>query len=131
MRQHNLKPLVLLALNTGDGVARELRLIRDALCSDTHMVKVANGCYKGQRETSYLVQIETQCDYLKLMQLARDFNQESIMLVDNERQAQLMYCDNEAVEPLGRWKEVMNGAPAPDSFTEIDGRVFVTTGGCV
>lgn len=130
MRPVNLKPFVIIALNTGLGVAHEMSIIKHALGRQHAYVKPARGYYGGECESSYLVRLDKSEDREALLELAKDYEQESILYVDNERQAALLYtCYGPDIATLGAWREVRSSEPPPDNCTIIGDRVFVAGDG--
>ena len=101
MQSHTHTPLAILALNIEDA-SNELSIVRSNLGNDARPVE---GVYKGKHERAYIVPLidTTLNDVLKL---AREFDQESILFLDNQRQGWLHYCDRCLSDYLGTFKEV-------------------------
>lgn len=75
------------------------------------------GCYKGDKEWSYLVDAE-YLDSLRL--LLKEHNQESVLYLDNQRNAFLLYASTNYTEPeyLGRLRETSQAmALKEDAYT--------------
>lgn len=81
------------------------------------------GCYKGEREPSYLVTLDDSVTLAHCVAIASANHQESILLVDEQRQAHLHYIDSGKVEHLGAFVECQP-AQAGDAYTIADGRYY-------
>lgn len=97
----NNTPFVILALNLNDR-GRECTIMHELFDG---RFKELEGCYKGVVENSYLVTVpEWTIDGLqrldKVIDLARQFNQESILLVSQKREASLLYLHDNQPEKL-------------------------------
>lgn len=86
------------------------------------------GCYKGQTEPSLIVipwpdyNSAAEADVLRL---ARVWGQESVLAVDANRQATLLYADGTR-EPLGAFVPAAESkALKHDAWTERNGRYYV------
>lgn len=92
-----------------------------------------NGCYKGKREPAILVLDDRPGNDLcesAVIRLARQYDQESVLAVDSNRQARLIYCDGGHFETIGRWHAVgadtvINNPSA--SYTERAGQYYTVT----
>ena len=82
------------AERTGD---LEGRLVADNFSYDK-----AEGCYKGDKEVSFVVQVENFREVLMLLRMSHDYQQECIMLVDARNKAFLLYNDKRSMVGLGR-----------------------------
>jgi hypothetical protein len=65
-------------------------------------LKIVKGCYKGEQETSILVNL---VHFDVVLALAKRFGQESILVVDTERNAKLVFCKDESTQVLGKWAQ--------------------------
>ncbi len=92
-----------------------------------------NGCYKGEREPAILV-LDDRADNdvceQAVIRLARQYDQESVLAVDANRQARLIFCAFGNVNAIGRWHAVnvdtvMNKPDA--SYTERAGQYYTVT----
>jgi hypothetical protein len=109
----NLKPFVILALNKE--TAWEDRKI---LNSRKLKHKWVWGAYKSQIENSYVVPFRDAEHLNDIMRIARYHNQESILIVDSERNAKLYYLETDKTEDLGQFKAVSKSeAYQHDSYT--------------
>lgn len=64
------------------------------------------GVYKGVKEASFAVPVNYHYDISQLKELAREFEQESILVIDNEtKEAHLveLECGLSIIVPLGKW----------------------------
>ena len=92
-----------------------------------------NGCYEGEREPAILVVDDWPGNELcesAVMRLARQYDQESILAVDSNRQARLIFCEFENTKAIGRWHAVnadtvMSNPSA--SYTERAGQYYTVT----
>lgn len=93
-----------------------------------------NGCYNGKRERSILVVDDAPyndlCE-LAVLKLAKWYDQESVLAVDANRQARLIFFDHSddqaSFESIGQWRavnksEVMDKPGA--SYTERAGQYY-------
>lgn len=80
------------------------------------------GCYGGQTETSFVVPVECLADIQELLYEARDFCQESILVVNGQlKDAELWLCASGKRIPVGKWKQVESIGHLPeDSGYTID-----------
>lgn len=67
--------------------------------------KIVKGSYKGTLETSILVIVDTDAKWNFIQDLAFRDGQESILLVNENRKANLVYRDY-SVEPIGDFRNV-------------------------
>jgi len=74
--------------------------------------------------TAYIVPL-TDTTLEHVLNLARDYNQESVLLLDNQRSGWLVFCDDEHQEYLGTFKEVSPmRADTLDAYTKDNGRYY-------
>ena len=66
------------------------------------------GCYKGVTEQSYLVEYEGGEELFQLFMLAVFYAQESVLVIDAERNAELMYTTDDRYEKLGKLEPISN-----------------------
>ena len=66
----------------------------------------AQGVYKGTKENSFIVKVENKYDVMWLTNLAKQFNQESILYIDARNQASLYYIESKTREKLGIFHKV-------------------------
>jgi hypothetical protein len=113
-----LRPFYIFALNTNND--KESHVLLNEGLTNTQF-KTLQGMYKGEKETSYLVDADFENVAVKL---AEEYNQESILYVDETRDAFLLFKSGER-QKLGKWQEIKNIAGL-DAYT-IDistGRVY-------
>lgn len=65
----------------------------------------AEGCYKGVKEVSFVVQAGSFQEVLEVMQMSADFEQESVMLVDARNKAYILFNDKPDMVALGKLNE--------------------------
>lgn len=110
---------VLFALNL-ESKALELKTLAD---HGITKFKAVDGSYKGSKESAYLVPLGPLNGFdtlIKVHRLAKEFNQESILEVDVNRNAQLIYMDAKFQVPtkLGKFQNVSKfEAIASDAYT--------------
>ncbi len=116
-----LSPAVILALNTG-----ELSDERATLRALGFEFKPVTGVYKTVTEDSYVVLLKQTDDLKKLMDLAAQHEQESILFLDERRNAKLVYLKDNSTEPLGRFTKVSEvEAKQHDNYTKDDNSYYV------
>jgi hypothetical protein len=104
---------------------------------DTDILKVRGlpfkpliGCYKGIQKSSYLVPLKSlEDDRLEtLIDLARRYDQESILIADENRECQLLYVKTGKIEYLGVMTHVEESeALKSDAWTKtLDGFYYIT-----
>lgn len=80
--------------------------------------KQVNGRYNGNDERSWLVLFNGPIQLKELFAVAKQYKQESILVVDSERNAELLYMDDGRREKVGRFKSVKECcAKAGDNYT--------------
>lgn len=78
----------------------------------------AKGVYKGTKEKSFIVKVENQYDLIWVTNLAKMFNQESILYVDSRNNASLYYIESKTREKLGIFHKVPKSvADTLDAYT--------------
>jgi hypothetical protein len=85
--------------------------------------KIAQGCYKGISEISFIVPI---CNHSSIVKLAKQYNQESILLVDSIGNAKLSYVESYIKQSIGKMFEVsQNRALSEVSYTKVENKYFI------
>lgn len=88
-----------------------------------------NGAYKGVTEPAVLVVDLTAWSpacFDSVLRLGRQYGQESILAVDANRKASLVYCEGGELQPLGHWHMVSKAvAMKSDAYTERQGIYYV------
>ncbi len=83
--------------------------------------KTANGCYKGETETSFIVSI---AKLKEVMSMARIDGQESVLIVDNNS-CYLRYTQSSIETYVGEWSQIDQlQAEKLEAYTELDGKFF-------
>lgn len=118
-----LRPFVILAFNQGD--------------QDTSILNVHNlpfkpliGSYKSQVESSYLVPLKSlDDDRLELLiDLARRYDQESILIGDDLHECQLLYIKTGKIEYIGKMIQIDESeALKLDNWTKTLNNEYYTT----
>ena len=92
------------------------------LVNGSYVFQKANGVYKNEKETAFIVY---EMEREKAIELMNKYRQESILFVDNERRATLIY-NNGKTEYLGIFQAVPKRiAITKDAYTEKDGRYYI------
>ncbi len=104
---------VILALNLAND-KQERAILEDKFTN----VKQLLGSYKGTMENSYLIEVKNKEDLLNVSIIANKYNQESVLLRDNENQAHLWYMATDDMTHLGTFTEVsQHRAHQEDGYT--------------
>lgn len=69
-------------------------------------IEVLTGCYKGVVETSFIEKINNQDEFNNALNYAIRFNQESVLVIDENNNATLISLDNGEKIPAGVWTKV-------------------------
>lgn len=87
-------------------------------------VTYVEGCYKGQVEDSFMVKLDGSINngFIKLVELGEQFDQESIMLVYNDNNAQIVYMSG-SIESIGKLQEV-DSIEGLNAYSRIDGKFY-------
>ena len=114
MRNNNLTPIVILALNLDSEEIEQQAISRFTGKDYTRPSLV--GCYKGQDERSYIIDaVDNSLD--DILTFAKQYNQESILYLDNQRLATLIFDKDNSVS-LGKFKGVSeSNATSRDAYT--------------
>ena len=80
---------VVIALNLASAMLERKALADHGILN----YKAVEGSYKGEKERSYVVTFQTLEDLQQILHVARTYKQESILVVDVERNAQLMFLN--------------------------------------
>jgi hypothetical protein len=65
--------------------------------------KQVDGCYLGEREESFLVPAKYEKE---IMEIAKAYNQESVLFVDSKRRGHLIYLEDNKTINLGTLQKV-------------------------
>ena len=83
---------------------------------------LVNGMYKGAHESSFCLSL-TRIELVE--SIAREFNQESILIVDAHGQAFLKYLSNGNTERLGKFARITRRkAETLDAWSSINGQFY-------
>lgn len=87
----------------------------------------AEGCYKGEKERSLVIQLHGVNKLPMFLQWAKDFKQESILWVDSYQRALLVYPERpNHSDDVGRWQEVDEStALAQDAWTKVGDLYYI------
>ncbi len=115
-------------INANEKVYRSSLLAR-TLRRQGFATAVCEGAYKGVKERSILVIDErpsTDECYDAVIRLANLYNQESVLAVDSNRNAHLVFCDGRPPVQLGQFMCVSEEeAKSQDAYTSRGGRYYV------
>jgi len=99
----NKKPVVLLGGNMGDkDVSSE---IAKSLKSLGFPFRIVDGVYKGMVEKSFVIpyEVDNNNDINTLIGISEHFNQESVLILDRNRNAKLFFIDGFKITKLGKF----------------------------
>ena len=120
------KKCIILALNSGSLIL-DINQIRSLGLPFKCLV----GSYKGTLEDSFLVTYDTYEQYEKVLKLARKFSQESVLMLNEDRDATLYYLESGDLINLGPFVSVLRKiAYSMDAWT-LDlktGNYYITEG---
>lgn len=97
----NKTSLIIMALNL-KSISDEINYIKSA---GLDHLKTLRGAYQGAKEISHLIELKTLVDLQRALSLAAEYNQDSILVLDVDRNAELFYI-GVGIEPLGRFVNV-------------------------
>lgn len=97
----NRMHVVLSACRTGADNQSRTDELESRLLHEDFAYDAAEGCYKGEREASFVVQVRSFPEVLELMQMSQDFQQESVMLVDARGKGYILFNDAPGMVALG------------------------------
>jgi hypothetical protein len=102
----NIKPrIVLFSLQTSETDNKEFQSYIESLLSEYGFKRLI-GSYNGVLEQSYLVVASEDSALDLVLGLAKNFKQESVLIVDEERKAVLKYIDSNETVHLGQFVSV-------------------------
>lgn len=82
------------------------------------------GSYKGILETSFVANADTDDKLDAVIQLAKQYNQESVLIIDEQRRASLFFIKTGQYEPIGDFRAVdAETAKSLDNWT-LDGTQY-------
>lgn len=105
-----------LDINTKNTDRLRGQLRSEGLCFQFDEVQ---GMYKGEAEPAFAVQCNDFSDVGTLLYRAREYNQESIMLIDARKRAYLLFCDTSELVYLSTLysRSADSEIPRPDNYT--------------
>ena len=102
-QKDNYQPVVIISAELATLSAREnmerTSEMYDLLKQGGFTFAEALGMYKGAKESSFIVHTE---EYGKMLELALDFEQEAVLIVDRDREAFLKAPNDSMIKPVGR-----------------------------
>jgi hypothetical protein len=129
MREQLTWFVILSAQKTGrkDNDIRHNNLKR-RLTDEKYQFIEAKGCYKGDKEDCFIVTLDNPNGYFyfkipHLKDIANDYDQESILVRDNEGYCTLHYVKTGDISNAGQWHEVSE-YEHPDCYTEVNGQRY-------
>jgi hypothetical protein len=88
---------------------------------------LVDGYYKGDKENSILVEVKNQIDVENLLGFASNFDQECILYSDENRSSELIFCNGENRQMIGKLQAVSElEARKQDNFTYVNGGYYIT-----
>lgn len=131
MRKEHQKPFIILALNAGN-TRLEVDILRKNGVRDDQ-VRYLLGVYTHQddrqvSEHSYLVVCDGAKQREELIALAEQFKQESVLIVNADRSAELYYIAAGRTEHLNQWSEVSEYTAKQEksyTFDPVTGKYYV------
>jgi molybdopterin-guanine dinucleotide biosynthesis protein A len=106
--------------NTDAENATATQIISQGLKAAGIPFKEAVGAYKGVKEFSFVVPARFES---QVLEIARAFNQESVLFIDSMSNASLQYLDGDKIERIGRFTQV-NSPQGLEAWSMIDGRFY-------
>lgn len=101
MRDVNIKPVIIFALNK----ATRLDDLKECWSEGLKNIVPLLGVYNNVSENSYLVE-DTEKNFKAVYTLAKRYNQESILTLDQDRNAVLEYLDSNLKKPIGKLRAI-------------------------
>lgn len=109
--------------------ALQQRLEAMRLIGDIAGFARAVGVWKGEQEESFVVLFEPNRHpraAFQLMNLARGYEQDAILLADADRNAMILpICGPDCGGPIGRLRQAYPGEQLPDGYTLLNGVPYV------
>lgn len=110
-----------------NGLQQRLEAMR--LLGDIAGFARAVGVWRGQQEESFVVlydPIRHPMAAAHLVQLARGYQQDSILMADASRDAMILpICDPDCGGAIGKLRQLYPGEPLPDGYTILNGVVYI------
>lgn len=109
-------------LSKDENKARSLAFLQELLDLGLTFVSV-KGVYKGVEEQSFIVNAHGMPTGW-IQRKMRELDQESILVIENDNQATLVYADG-AVVSLGKFQRHRGSVDGLDAYTKIAGNAWV------
>lgn len=100
--------------------AQTIRTVQSQLRNRGIKALLVIGSYKGVVEQSFCVEARTKVDVDYIKMLCAMFNQESFLVVNNNRQASLYFLQSKEVTPIGMFQSV-----GKDIATKLEAWTYV------
>ena len=97
MRQNNFLPIAIFALNGKDEAQERFLIERAGFTANKSMI----GVYQGKEERAWLVPITSSEQKARLLELAAEYKQESVLFSGIDRTCQLHFVESGRVEHIG------------------------------
>lgn len=120
------KTRMVMALNL-DTLGEELAMIKMVTDIDYTLPPLL-GSYEGETERSYVFEYSNLSEYLVLLHLAKHTNQESVLLLDENNESTLLFCESGERVPLGQFKSVDQAkalSQAAWSYSPVDNQFYL------
>lgn len=127
----SLRGVIIVSACTGDASLDEVnhllagRIFQRQGCEVTE----ALGVYKGESEKSWVVHIKRTHDVVVAATIAKGFEQESVLSVDEFGEAKLVYIDGSPSQVIGTLREVEYSEASLCDHTQVGDRYYVAKGG--
>ena len=125
MKDLSKDPFVIVSANTKKQSSvdafKQSHSLKNHLTNSEISFKIVSGQYEGKTEISFLIPNISEREALNI---AIMFNQECILVVDENREAKLVFTDGSESTYLGYFM----GGESDDNFTIDDGVKYICTG---
>lgn len=129
--RHLNQTKIFVSAETADATAQENALatftLESRLTEQGFTFRHVNGCFDGRNEATFCV-FATPGAILEaldtLVQEARSFGQDSVLVVHGDNAAELVECNTECSAILGTFQEV-NTPEVGEDYTRADGKFYV------
>ena len=64
------------------------------------------GCYKGNKEVSFMESIQNETELNDALKYAERYKQESVLLIDSQNKARLVFLETGKTVEIGTWTQV-------------------------
>lgn len=118
-------------LENNEDNARNTEALKDKLDALGFIYHAVFGCYEGVTEESFLVNLGTDARFHKqnaseVLRLGCLFQQDSLLFIDNEENAELVFCESGEKQNIGTFTCVCEeNAKAQAAYTKIGERYFI------